>query len=404
MLSEAGDWLLHIALPLAVLQLSGSALVTAVTFVLGLAPGVLAGPAAGVIAERLDRRTVLVAVSLAQCAVLLPLLTVHSADRLWVLYLVTAAESVLAAVFEPTKNAVVPALVPQRDLVSANGLLGLTADIGRLAGGPLGGLMLQLTGLTGVVVADAASFALVALLVGVWLPPVRATAAGPRRPLAGVGADLAVGLRTIARAPALRGLVGSYMLMSAAQGMFLLLFVLFVTRVLHGGDAVTGLLRGVQAVGGIAGGLLVGTVAARLTPRTLTGWGLVCVAACTALIWNGPLVTAALGVYIGLYIAMGVPAAAAISGLLAGAQAASAEPVRVRVLAVLYAAGDAAQVVATLLAGVLVAAVPLGVLLNAQALLYLAAGVLALLVWRGRPQAEPPQRRTRAWDELDPAG
>lgn len=51
-LAEMGDWMLLIALPLYVLELAGSPLVTATVFVLGLAPTVVAGPLAGVMVDR----------------------------------------------------------------------------------------------------------------------------------------------------------------------------------------------------------------------------------------------------------------------------------------------------------------------------------------------------------------
>src|SRR4029453_9049011 len=82
LISETGDWFLLVGLPFWVLQGTGSILVTASVFLFGLRPGRVAGPLAGVLVDRWDRRRTLVAVSLAEAAFLLPLLAVDGQDPL----------------------------------------------------------------------------------------------------------------------------------------------------------------------------------------------------------------------------------------------------------------------------------------------------------------------------------
>src|SRR5574341_381063 len=63
------------------------------------------------------------------------------------------------------QNAQVPATVPAGELVAANSLTGITDNLARLVGGPLGGVILEVAGLAGVVACDAASFLVAALLL-----------------------------------------------------------------------------------------------------------------------------------------------------------------------------------------------------------------------------------------------
>ena len=111
LVSDLGDWMLLVGLPVFVFQLTGSALTTATVFVVETIPALLVGQVAGVLVDRVDRRRILIAGTLLQAALLLPLLAVTSADGLWIVYLVAAGQSVLARVCGPATLALVPSLV-----------------------------------------------------------------------------------------------------------------------------------------------------------------------------------------------------------------------------------------------------------------------------------------------------
>jgi MFS family permease len=390
--SETGDWLLLIALPVYVLQLTGSALTTSTVFLLELAGALLASPLAGVLADRWDRRRLLIWASLAQAALLLPLLAVDGPGRLWVVYLVTAAQAVLSTANDPVRQALLPAAVEPAELAGAAAQLGVAANLARLVGGALGGLLLQVYGLPGVVLADAATFVLAALLLTGWSTPRVGRAAEPAGAeqaadgRAGAGREWLAGLAVIRADRQLLGGVAVGSLLSVAQGMFVVLFVVFVLRRLGGEAGEVGLLRGVQAIGGIAGGLVLSVVASRVAPRTLVaagcfGFGAVCLA-----LWNAPAVSTAPPLYLGLFMIIGVPIAAGLAGLMAVLLGATPDEFRGRVMSTLIVADASAQAVGTLLAGALVGVVGLLPLLEAHAGLGLAAGVVALAT------LEPAQR------------
>ena len=174
-------------------------------------------------------------------------------------------------------------------------------------------------------------------------------------------------------------------LAAVAQGLFLMLFILFVLRSLHAGDQLVGLLRGVQAVGGVLGGLLIATWGKHLPARTQAIWGLAAFATLSALCWNSPSLTTAPGWYILLFIALGIPATALGTGLITGTQQASPPRLRGRVLSLLAVAQALGQATGILAAGLLSAVTPLLALLNAQAGCYLACAIIATCCF-DRPQ------------------
>ena len=386
--SETGDWLLLIALPVYVLQLTGSTLTTSTVFLLELAGALAASPLAGVLADRWDRRRLLIGASLTQAALLLPLLAVDGRGTLWIVYLVTAAQAVLSTANDPVRQALLPAAVGPAELAPAAAQLGIAANLARLVGGALGGLLLQAYGLTGVVLADAGTFVLAALLLTGWSTPgvVRGTD-GP----AAAGQDWLAGLAVIRSDRRLAGGVAVGALLSVAQGMFVVLFVVFVLRQLGGEAGEVGLLRGVQAVGGIAGGVVLGAVAGRFAPRTLVAAGCFGFGAVCLVIWNGPAVTTVAPPYLVLFAVVGVPIAAAMAGLTTVLLGGTPDEFRGRVMSTLVVADASAQAAGTLLAGALIGVVGLLPLLQAHAGLGLAAGVVALVALRPADRPVPEQ-------------
>jgi hypothetical protein len=173
-----------------------------------------------------------------------------------------------------------------------------------------------------------------------------------------------------------------------AQGIFTVLFVVFVARELGGDGAEVGLLRGVQAIGGLLGGALVVGLARRLEPGRLAGASLLAFGLVDLAIWNGPLLTTALALYLGLFIAAGIPGAGSLTGLTSLIQARTGDAYLGRLFATFYGVFNGFTAVGMLVAGLLGDAVGVVAVLNGQAGLYLLAGVVAWLAL-ARPDPYP---------------
>jgi MFS family permease len=375
LISDTGDWLLLASLPIVVYQFTGSALGTAAAFLVELIPPVLLAPLVGRIADRWDRRRTLMVVSLLQALALAPLLFVHARSDLPIVYLVIALQAALASAFDPTKNALLPTLVADDELVSANSLVGLNQNIGRLVGAPIGGVLLAVGGgLTGVVAVDAVTFLVAVRLIG------RLTTVPRKEPSADVATadapEPSRGWRAALAGRLIRGAISTLFLASVAQGLFVVLFVVFVARALHGDSTEIGTLRGVQAIGAIAGGLLL-AVAGRIAPGRLTAISALAFGLLDLAIWNAPQLTTAMPIYVVLFIAAGVPGVAMVTGLLSVVQRATPDGRRGTVFAALGVAASVGQAVGMIGGGLLGDRLGVVAVLNGQGVLYLLAGLAA---------------------------
>lgn len=391
-LSEIGDWMLFIALPLVVLDATGSPLITATVFALELVPSIVIGPFVGVLVDRFDPWRLMAVIALAQAALLTPLALVHGASGLPIVYAVVIVEAALGTVIEPCRVATAAAIVPITEVATVNQVMAVTSSLARLVGAPFGGVALALGGLPAVVIADATTFAVVAALLARRGPRSLRNSAEPMTP-SGLFRDWRQGVTVVTGSPPLRRVMVVIGLMALAQGGFVVLFVLFVVRDLGAGDAAVGLLRGIQAIGAIVGGALLVLLGHRaragaLVPAALLAFGVMSLA-----IWNGPLVTTALPVYVVLFALVGAPGVAITTGIVTIVQTVADPTARGRVLALLFAVEGAFQAFGMMIAGLFGTGIGLTIGLQVQAVTYLVAGVLALGLRNAMPQR--PSRESR---------
>jgi MFS family permease len=399
LVSVAGDYVLYAALPYFVYRETGSTVATAGMIAASLAPGVVLGSFAGVLVDRWDRKRLLVASNVLQAAAVALLLLVPAAGALWLVYVVAAAQSVLATLSQPAESALLPRLVPEEHLVAANSLNALNNRLGRLLGLPVGGALLGAFGLAPVVLVDCATFlAAAALITPIRTPPA---ARGDDDVDAAVAADAFArfwrewldGLALIRRERALVVLFAVLGLMTYGGTMVDPLHPAWVRDALGGGPAVFSLLLTTGAAGGIAGTLLVGRIGDRLGPRELMGWSSVFAGAMLLLKWNVPSLPLALTVS----ALVGMTAVASSVGVQTLAQRSVRDEQRGRVFGSLGASGALLSLAGAGTGGALAAVVGTVTMLNVASMLVLISGVFVLRAF-ARPQpaaATAPARQVR---------
>jgi MFS family permease len=389
LISMTGDWMLLVALPIYVYQATGSALATGAMFAAGLVPNVLFGSVAGVFVDRWDRKRTLVFGNTLLALSVLPLLVVPQTGWLWVVYAVAFVQSCFGVFNEPAENSLLPALVGDERLVSANSLNATNNNLARLAGPALAGLVVGWFGLVGVVVVDAASYLVSAALVSLIsarsaperpeeAPP--ADAGGAAAAFSGVWREWAEGLRLVGTGRVLLTVFVVGAVTGLGEGVFLALFPPFVRVALGGGALELGWLMSAQAVGGVLGGRVVGTAAARLSPPRLLGSGAVLFGLIDLAIFVYPSFVQSIAVGLALFVLVGVPAAGMLAGLQTLLQTSAKDHLRGRVFGALGTTQALLMLAGTLLGGALGDAVGIVPVLVVQGGAYVAAGILVLVL------------------------
>jgi MFS family permease len=172
--SQIGDWFNYIALFVLLNQLTGSG--KAVSWFLiakHLAPAIF-GPAAGVIADRYNRKTVMIGCDLIRVAVVLGYLFVRNPADVWLIYLLAFSQEAVWTFSNPARQASVPDLCTSKEELSIiNGLSGASWSVMLATGAALGGFFTAQLGWQAAIIADSLSFLLSAGMMATVVLPKR---------------------------------------------------------------------------------------------------------------------------------------------------------------------------------------------------------------------------------------
>ncbi|EFQ81891.1 transporter, major facilitator family protein [Aeromicrobium marinum DSM 15272] len=267
LVSNVGTWMMLTAQAWLVLELTGSGTALGITLALQLLPTLLLSPMGGVLADQVDKRTVLrvMQVAMAVPAGVLGVLAVTGVVELWHVYTLAFVFGIGRALEAPARQSFVPEMVDDVDLSNAVALNSASFNAGRLLGPGVAGLLIAAlgSGVTGtgwVICLNALSYgaAYAALQM---LDPVRlhpAAVVGPRR-----GAVLE-GVRYVRSRPDLVLVLWCVFFLGGFGMNFQITSALMATEVFGLGAQEYGVLGSVLAVGSLAGALL---AARRAVPR-----------------------------------------------------------------------------------------------------------------------------------------
>jgi MFS family permease len=386
LISMLGDRAMLIALQYYVYVQTGSTLAMAVMFTAFYAPMLLFGSVAGVFVDRWSRKRVMVVTNLAQGSAILALLLAHGAAATWIPYVVVFITMSMEAFFAPAEAAIIPSLVPEDNLVSANGLNALIDNIARLAGPPIGGILIAWLGLGSVAVVDSVTFVGAAILIVFVRAPGRTetldeAAAGAASTWVETWRDWREGLAVLGTNRGIAAVVLVAVITSFGGTMFDPLIAPWVRSVVHGNATVLGSISTAGALGGMLGGILLGQFGRGIAPNRLFAAGCILTAGLLGVMYSVTI----LPVIIALSFVKSVPLVGSGAGLQTLLQTRVPDQYRGRIYGALGTSNAMVGVAGVWLAGALAGIIGIVHMLDVACLIMAVAGALGMVLLGDRP-------------------
>jgi MFS family permease len=248
-ISLGGDWFLLVALFGLVLRLSGPVAIGLLVATQEI-PFFLMSPIGGVLADRVDRKKLMVTCDAVRAVLCLGFLFARDASTVWAAFVLLAAISSFSAAFDPASSAALPNVVDPEDLGPANALNGSVWGTMLAVGSALGGIVAATLGRDAAIGIDAASFAVSGLLIaGVRRPFTEARVEQTHPGVVEATVETARYARRDHRVLALLGVKAGFGL---GAGVLVLLTV-FGEKVFRLGDIGIGILMAARGVGALIG-------------------------------------------------------------------------------------------------------------------------------------------------------
>lgn len=279
--SQMGDWFNVIVLLALVSEYSGGSGLAVSFFMLArIIPPLLITPYAGVLADRLNRKTIMIVTDILRAVIVLLFLFATGSENLALIYVLTVAQFSMSAIHEPAKSAILPNLVKRDDIIIANTIGSITWSSMLALGALIGGIVAGALGVTVALLIDAMTYLIAAVLTQrisgyTQNQTVKSTVKQqkPSQILEGIRyakAHPQVAITLLVKAGGALGSTDTIMTLFATQ--------IFVTMN-SGGEASLGLLYGATGVGAVIGPLLLNRfhdgTPRRMQQAILIGFGLI---------------------------------------------------------------------------------------------------------------------------------
>ena len=263
-ISNLGNSITLLAAPLAIYDLTGSAVNLGLVAFAEMVPYILFGLWIGAWVDRVDRRRLMISADLARAVIIMsiPLLSWQGSLSVWWIYVVGFLNSTISIAFDASEFAAIPGLVDSDDLVTANGRIQASYSAATIAGPLLAGALITIMSVESVFTVDAFSFLVSA--AALWMVKASFNAGDPAAPrTTTIREDVREGLSYVFHHPVLRNISFMMLLVNFVGSTAYFQLVLFAHQRLGAGNSRLGPLYAAGSVGV----LLISLTAGRLRKR-----------------------------------------------------------------------------------------------------------------------------------------
>lgn len=407
LISFIGDWITLVSLPIYIYNLTGSVAATGGTWIAAVLPSVVLQSLAGVYVDRWDRRQTMVVANLLTVPLVLGFLLVQTPQDVWLVYLLIAAKSAVGNFMGPAENALLPKLVDETHLPTANALNTLNNNLARLIGPAIGGLVMASAGFGYAVVLDAITFVVAGLMIALIRAPRHVTRATQATDAEGtevtvppnVLREWLEGIRLVKNDRLIALLFIFIGVSLISEGFFQVMITPFVMDTLGGDARELGWLMTAQAVGGLLGGLVIGSLSTRVKPARMVAVGLLLLGLIDLAVFNIPN----LPVGLVLFMLAGPPVIALHTGVMTLLQTRAEDRYRGRLFGVFGMTVSLTIVVGQVIATATGEVLGARILMSVGGTLMAATGVVAFVVLN-RLAAGPEKTQEHEQPVLRPIG
>lgn len=372
-LALSGTWAFYAAMPIYILDQTGSVFYSGAVWTLIAVPGIVIGPAAGVWVDRWDRRRVMLWCNIAQAISASFLLVVGGSHGVAIATAVLLAQAIITSLFSPAENALLPTVVSDEDLQTANALNSLNDGLARIAGPFIGAVLYAWIDIRGAALVNVIAFLVAAGLISLVLAPGTPPKSDDHEHESTMQ-SLRVAIGYIRNSRLLTVLFLVAALSGIADAPLTAALASFIRNTLDRSAADFGLFLSLRGVAGIAGGLVIGQIASRFRMDRLLIASLFILAIEIAFI----AIARDFWVFVGLMLVVGPVFAAMATAFPTLLQRGSQDAWRGRLFALYGAMAGIIFAVSSLAGSVIAAAFSPTASVALSAGLYLVAAIVAL--------------------------